>query len=441
MRQHIVRILVCVALLGAPAASFGIERFPPPEFESGYKMPPTTAPAPRAEWLGWLDVAVLAGALALASYLALKKRSRDGILALGVFSLLYFGFYRKGCVCAIGSIQDVTLALFNGNYAVPLTVVAFFLLPILFTLFFGRAFCGAVCPMGAFQDLMALRPVKVPSWLEHALSVVPFVYLGLAVLFAATGSAFIICQWDPFVALYRRSGSAGMLALGAAFLIVGVFVGRPYCRFLCPYGAVLNLVSRFSKWNVELSPDDCNRCHICDVACPYGAIAEPAAGAGAGPAPKHWMRLAALALVLPLLVAGGAWLGHRLSVPFSRMHFTVSLAERIAAEDAGKVRGETEESQAFRQTGKPTEELYSDALRVRGWFATGGWWFGAFVGLVLGAKLISLWRPQRRLIYEPDPARCVACGRCYVYCPKELVRLKRLQKANIIPLTQGAVNR
>ena len=441
MRQHIVRILACLALSAAPFVSFGVERFPPPEFESGYKMPATTTPAPRAEWLGWLDVAVLAGALSLASYLALKKRSRDGILALAVFSLLYFGFYRKGCVCAIGSIQDVSLALFNSSYTVPLTVLAFFLLPIVFTLFFGRAFCGAVCPMGAFQDLVTLKPVKVPTWLEHALGVVPFVYLGAAVLFAATGSAFIICQWDPFVALYRRSGSSGMLTLGAAFLIVGVFIGRPYCRFLCPYGAVLSLLSRFSKWNVELSPDDCIHCHICDVACPYGAIAEPAADANARPTGKNWARLAALAVLLPLLIGGGAWLGHRLSVPFSRMHYTVSLAERIAAEDAGNVQGETDESKAFRQTGKPNEELYADALRARGWFANGGWWFGAFVGLVFGVKLISLWRPQRHVIYEPDPANCVACGRCYVYCPKELVRLKRLQKKNFIPLTQGAVNR
>ncbi|MBM3892484.1 MAG: hypothetical protein FJ388_25485, partial [Verrucomicrobia bacterium] len=69
--------LACLILFAAPLASYGIERFPPPEFESGYKMPPTTTPPARAEWLGWLDVAVLAGALGLASYLALKKRSRD----------------------------------------------------------------------------------------------------------------------------------------------------------------------------------------------------------------------------------------------------------------------------------------------------------------------------------------------------------------------------
>ena len=122
----------------------------------------------------------------------------------------------------------------------PLTIVAFFLLPIVFALFFGRSFCGAVCPQGVIQDLVLLKPIKVWPWLEATLRLVPAIYLGAAVLFAATGSAFIICEWDPFMALFRRSGSTTMLGLGAGFLLLGIFVGTPYCRFLCPYGAFLS---------------------------------------------------------------------------------------------------------------------------------------------------------------------------------------------------------
>ncbi len=440
--RRLIRGCLWLTLLSLPIASaFGVERFPPPEFDAGYKMPATTAPVTRAELLSYVDVAVLLAALSLASYLALAKRSRDGLLALAVFSLLYFGFYQKGCVCSIGSIQDVTLALFNSGYVVPLTTVAFFLLPLLFTLFFGRTFCSGVCPMGAMQDLMLLKPVKVQPWLEHALGVLPFVYLGAGVLFAATGAAFIICEYDPFVALYRRSGSFGMLALGAAFLIVGIFVGRPYCRFLCPYGALLSLVSRYSKWGVTLSPTDCIHCQICDTACPYGAIADPALEAPHPQPRRRATRLAVLAVLLPLLMAGGAWLGGRLSVPFSRMHATVSLAEQVAAEDAGKAKEPTDASKAFRQTGQTVEELYAEALRVRGRFATGGWLFGAFVGLVIGAKLIGVSTPRTQNVYDPDPADCVSCGRCYVYCPKEIVRVKRIKSKDVIPLTPVGDNR
>ena len=433
--RSLVPALACLALLALPLAAHGVERFPPPEFDAGYKMPATTMPVARALWQSYLDVAVLVAALSLASYLVLKKRSRDGVLALSVFSLFYFGFYQKGCVCSIGSVQDVALAVFNSGYVVPLTTVAFFLLPLVFTLFFGRTFCSGVCPMGAMQDLVLLKPVRMAAWLEQALGVLPFVYLGAGVLFAATGSAFIICEYDPFVALYRRAGSFGMVGLGAVFLMAGIFIGRPYCRFLCPYGALLSLVSRYSKWSVTLSPTDCIHCQICDTACPYGAIADPMLEDPHPDPRKRARRRVALLALVPLLVVLGGWLGGRLGVPFSRMHATVSLAEQVAAEDAGKVKEPTDASKAFRQTGQPVEELYAEALRVRGRFAIGTVLLGAFIGLVFGVTLISVSEPHERNVYDPDPAACVSCGRCYVYCPKEIVRVKRIQSKNIIPLT------
>jgi len=152
--------------------------------------------------------------------------------------------------------------------------------------------------------------------------------------------------------------------------------------------------------------------------------------------------------LLPVLVFAGGWIGGRLSVPLSKMHRTVQLAERIAAEDAGKVtppantqasagaldkkeKNKELTSKAFRQTGNSTTELFAQALQKRGEFVTGGWLLGAFVGLVIGGKLVSLSRPQKRSIYEPDRALCLACGRCYSYCPKELVKVKRAQKDKI----------
>ena len=84
---------------------------PPTEFKSGYRLPVPNAPLPRAEWLATADVAVLAGCLALAAYLVLRRRSRRGVYLLTVASLLYFGFYRHGCICPVGSIQNVALAV------------------------------------------------------------------------------------------------------------------------------------------------------------------------------------------------------------------------------------------------------------------------------------------------------------------------------------------
>ena len=49
--------------------------------------------------------------------------------------------------------------------------------------------------------------------------------------------------------------------------------------------------------------------------------------------------------------------------------------------------------------------------------------FGGWAGLVLGVKLIALSMQQKRGDYEPDRGGCLACGRCFSYCPNERVRL------------------
>jgi NAD-dependent dihydropyrimidine dehydrogenase PreA subunit len=72
-----------------------------------------------------------------------------------------------------------------------------------------------------------------------------------------------------------------------------------------------------------------------------------------------------------------------------------------------------------RQTPK---EILTEAARIRHQFAIGGWIFGAWVGLVIGAKLISLSIRRKRTDYEPDRGDCFACARCFEYCPNELVR-------------------
>ena len=151
----------------------------------------------------------------------------------------------------------------------------FFTLPILVTLFFGRTFCSSVCPLGAVQELVALKPIQVPGWIDQALGLLPFVYLGAAVVFAATGATYLICSYDPFVGFFRLSAPSSMLILGGAFLVAGLFVGRPYCRYLCPYGAILGLCSRLSGRHVRIPPAECIQCKLCVESCPYGAIHEP----------------------------------------------------------------------------------------------------------------------------------------------------------------------
>jgi NosR/NirI family nitrous oxide reductase transcriptional regulator len=409
--------------------TLGTERFPPPDFiETNHAIPTPTTPGPRQDIYEYIDAAVLLAALGLASYLVLKNRSRRAIFALTIFSLLYFGFYRKGCVCSIGAIQNVAFSIFDREYVVPVVVLAFFLLPLVFTLFFGRTFCAAVCPLGAIQDIVLARPISVPVWIESGLRLLAYIYLALAVLFAATGSAFIICRYDPFVSIFRLSGSLNILILAGCLLLIGVFIGRPYCRFLCPYGVILRQLSRLSKWRVMITPDECIRCRLCEDSCPFGAIRKPSAKWPAQEFHVAKKRLAFLLLLLPMLVFLGGWAGSSLKGVTSQAHETVRLAKQIYLEEAGKTETVTDASTAFRATGQKINDLYKQASNIRAEFGLGGWILGGFVGMVIGLKLIGLSVWRQRTDYEADRASCLACGRCFKYCPREHVRLEKAKE-------------
>ena len=405
-------------------ASLAEQRFPPPDFEGGHQLPVTTTPPARALTLDYLDVGVLGLSLGLAIWLVYRRRSRKGLIVLSIFSLLYFGFWRHGCVCAIGSLQNVALALGDRSYALPLAVLAFFVLPLAVAIFAGRIFCAGVCPHGALQDLVLLKPLKVPPGLEAALSVLPFLYLGAGVLFAATGSAFIICEYDPFVPVFRLSGRALMVLSGAALLGLSIFVGRPYCRFLCPYGALLKLAAAVAKWRVRVTPDNCTQCRLCEASCPFGAMREPQARPGTQTHARDRRRLGWLLLLLLLLLAGGGWLGYRFSAPASRLHPTVSLADLLirAQGSSPKIGALTPDDLALERARQTPQEILAAAAAIQRRFAIGGWIFGAWVGLVFGVKLISVSVHRPRTDYEPDSGDCFACARCFEYCPNELVR-------------------
>ena len=411
---------ILIVLLAAGAAS-AIERFPPPEF-TDHALPTTETPPPPADLEEYVDLGVLVAALAVASYLALGVRRRRALVVLAIFSLGYFGFWRQGCVCPIGATQNIVRSLFESGYLLPWTVVAIFSLPLVAALFFGRSFCAAVCPLGAVQDLVLVRPVALPGWLAGTLRMGAYLYLGAAVLFAATGSAFIICQYDPFVGFFRLSDSINMIVLGVCVVLIAMFIARPYCRFACPYGVLLGWLSRLSWRRVTITPDECVKCRLCEDSCPFGAIRQANADRQQPPRTEgKGLLVGLLALLLPLGAGGGA-LGWHLRATLARMHPTVRLAGQIRMEENDEVKVPTDATKAFRGSGRKIEDLYADEARLLDAFALGGAAFGAFIGLVVGGKLVALSVRRRREEYEADRGSCLACGRCFEFCPIEKKR-------------------
>jgi len=192
VRTKYIRILFLLLSLFITGDLYSQNRFPKPEFESGYVQPSPTTPEPRAFQLEYFDVIVLVAVLLLTSFFIFRRRSRKGILWTSLFSLIYFGFIRAGCICSIGAIQNVSLTLADPNYGMSVVALLFFAIPLVFALFTGRTFCAAACPLGAIQDVVVQKPIQLPVALQRGLGMIPYLYLGLAILYAATGTDFII---------------------------------------------------------------------------------------------------------------------------------------------------------------------------------------------------------------------------------------------------------
>jgi NAD-dependent dihydropyrimidine dehydrogenase PreA subunit len=409
--------IIFILLLLWHVVLFAQDRFPRPEFESGHVYPTNQMPVPRAPFWQYLDVVVLIAALGVTTWLALKKRSRQGLVWMSLFSLAYFGFYRQGCICAVGSVQNVSLALFNTGYSIPLTALLFFTIPLLFALAYGRVFCAGVCPLGAIQELTGIRPVKLPKFVEILLASVPFIYLAIAILFSSTNSQFIICRYDPFVGIFRFDAPYTMIIFGALLLLSGVFVNRPYCRFLCPYGVLLNIFSRFAGKHLTITPAECTNCRLCEEVCPYNAIIPSNLEERPEETEKSRKHFIQYFVLVPVFAIAGALLLYNLAPVLSGANSNVRLAREIREEKKSGIESTLKDVIAYKESGKTESELFNEEAVIIGRFRNDSPWAGAFLGISLGIGMISFTIKSRRTEYKPHQGKCYSCGRCFKYCP------------------------
>jgi ferredoxin len=409
--------IIFILLICWHTVLYAQDRFPRPEFESGYVYSTYQMPAQRSQGWEYFDVAVLTAALCLTTWLALKKRSRQGLIWMSVFSLAYFGFYRQGCICSVGSVQNVALALFNDIYAIPLSAFLFFIIPLVFALAYGRVFCAGVCPLGAIQELSGIKPLKLHKNVEIILASVPFIYLSLAVLFAATNSQFIICRYDPFIGIFRLDAPYTMIVFGALLLLSGIFINRPYCRFLCPYGVLLNIFSRFAGRHLTITPAECTNCRLCEEACPYNAIIPSYTEPLRDQPDRSRKQFILYFLFIPLFAVAGAFILHNLAPVLAGVNGNVNLAREIRLEKQTGTESLSKAVVAFKESGKTEEQLFAEEDLIIGKFRKGVPWAGVFLGASFGIGMVSFTIKRKRDEYRPDQGKCYSCGRCFRFCP------------------------
>jgi NosR/NirI family nitrous oxide reductase transcriptional regulator len=147
------------------------------------------------------------------------------------------------------------------------------------TVLWGRLYCGRICAYGALTQLMdSIVPPRLrfepPPWLERRAAMVKYGLLGATIVyFALTRDASIYRYVEPFW-MFSGHATAGMWIGLGILLLATVFVRNLYCRFLCPVGAFLGLLSyatvfRIKRWS------ECKTCKICEKTCEWGAIRGP----------------------------------------------------------------------------------------------------------------------------------------------------------------------
>ena len=182
--------------------------------------------------------------------------------------------------CPFGGAEAIYTYTTEGNLPCSLGVSNLFMLGGVLTsvLLLRRAFCGYACPIGALSEWtqrialhLGLRRREVPRRMDALLSVLKYGVLALLLLLTWRTGELVFRGYDPCYALISRHGediTSWAYAIGGGVLLLSIFVSVPFCRWLCPLGALLNPLSRFGWWRVRREPAACSGCTMCTRVCP-----------------------------------------------------------------------------------------------------------------------------------------------------------------------------
>ncbi len=244
------------------------------QFNDDEEQTPTWTDTVRSQAV---DLAVFAGFTALALVSFFRKDKRLKYVAL-VACVLLLGFWKSQLITIVNVFGLISLDLPIFRYSLAWYLLATF--TVVSTVLWGRLYCGRMCAYGALTQLMdATLPAswrrEPPAWLERRAAYVKYGVLAFAILyFLVTRDRLIYRYIEPFW-MFGFHGSAVMWSLLAALLVATVFVRNLYCRFLCPVGAALGLISSVTTVFSIKRWKECTTCKVCEKTCEWGAIQGP----------------------------------------------------------------------------------------------------------------------------------------------------------------------
>ena len=185
-------------------------------------------------------------------------------------------------ICPFGGVESIYKFATEGTFIQKIHQSAFVLMAIgLFTaILFGAVFCGWLCPFGSIQEWTGKMGRKlfaqkynsyVPYKYDKYLRYLRYIILAWVLYMTAVTGKLVFSDIDPYSALFHLWTSE--VALGGLILLVIILVGslfieRPWCKYLCPYGAILGVTNKFRIFKIKRHNNTCMSCNACNRACP-----------------------------------------------------------------------------------------------------------------------------------------------------------------------------
>lgn len=211
-----------------------------------------------------------------------------------VFTLFWLGGYLGAQLSVNGQLSVVNVLAFTNSLIKGFDWNVFLMDPVIFILWCATAFgslmwnrgffCGWLCPFGALQELtnyiakkLHVPQFKFPFKVHERMTAIKYIIFLLLFGFSLydMGLAEHLAEVEPFkTAIILKFGRAWpYVAFALTLLLIGLFIERFYCRYLCPMGAALAIPAKLRLFNwLKRYPECGNPCQKCAQDCPVEAI-------------------------------------------------------------------------------------------------------------------------------------------------------------------------
>ncbi|WP_455194180.1 4Fe-4S binding protein [Eubacterium ramulus] len=216
-----------------------------------------------------------------------KTLKKVHVWVRAVIQLLYFLFIPSAYTAAFNGVKYIFTQMGAKSHLELTSFVVTLIALCLFTVVFGRFFCGFACAFGSLGDAVRAlyvfickklkkKPVTMKASVVKYLQAVKYVVLVLLVVSCYTGvysKTQGMSPWDVFSMLHAGNFKLGGYIVGLVILVlilVGMaFQERFFCRVLCPMGAVFSMLPVLPLFTLRRDRSECIRgCRACTMKCP-----------------------------------------------------------------------------------------------------------------------------------------------------------------------------